>query len=248
MKDHKLLLFILMLGMCLSTCPLQAQKKSDRSYIRSGNRNYNDSVWNKAEIKYRKAIDVNPASADAKYNLGNTLYSSLVTDTVQGARPANEILEEIIQLYTEISKTETDETHLAQVQHNLGNALYLYGVAQYSNGVENAKETLAGSIDAYKESLRLNPSDNETRYNLAKAKAVYNSVPRSPQSSNPDQQKNDDQQQDDESTPPPPVQENNNDISEENAEQILQALMQDEKDLQERVQMKQDGKKLDKDW
>lgn len=246
MKTNKLLL--LGIVFCLAVVPIHAQKKSDRSYIRSGNRNYADSVWNKAEIKYRKAIDVNPASDDAKYNLGNTLYSNLITDTVQGGKPANEILEEIIQLYTDISKTEADDARMAQIQHNLGNAYYLYGVAQYSNGVENAKETLASSINAYKESLRLNPSDNETRFNLAKAKAVYNSVPKNPQSSDPNQQKNEDQQQEEESTTPPPVQENNNDISEENAEQILQSLMQDEKELQDRVQMKQEGKKLDKDW
>ena len=54
MKTNKLLLFGIVF--CLAVVPIHAQKKSDRSYIRSGNRNYADSVWNKAEIKYRKAI------------------------------------------------------------------------------------------------------------------------------------------------------------------------------------------------
>lgn len=240
--------FFLTLILFFFLLPVQAQKKTDRSFVRSGNRSYADSVWNKAEVKYRKAIDLNPASAEAQFNLGNTLYSSLITDTVQGGKPANEILEEIIQLYSGLAQTEADDARKAQIQHNLGNAFYLYGVAQYSNGVENAKETLANSIRAYKESLRLNPSDNETRFNLAKAKAVYNSVPKSPQNPDPEQQRNENDQSDDQSTPPPPVQENNNDISEENAEQILQSLMQDEKELQDKVQMKQEGKKLDKDW
>lgn len=244
MKYSRIIFVSLFLG--ILTLPIQAQKRSERSYIRSGNKAYKDSVWNKAEIKYRKAIDLNPASNDARYNLGNTLYNSVTTDTVQGDRTANEILDEVIESYINATKTETDDMKLAQAYHNLGNAYYLYGAAQYSSGVDKAKETLANSIMAYKESLRRNPSDNEERFNLAKAKVLYNSVPTNPQDQNQDQeqQQNQDQQQ---QQPEPPSEK---DISEDNAEQILQMLMQDEKDLQEKVQQmqQQQGKKLDKDW
>lgn len=245
----KLQYFIpLFLLLSMLVLPGEAQKKTERSYIRSGNRSYNDSIWNKAEIKYRKALDLNPSCNDARYNLGNALYSGLINDSVQGEKPANEVLEEIIKVFNEATQNEQDNARLAQVYHNLGNACYLYGAAQYVNGVQQAKETLAKSIAAYKESLRLNPSDNETRFNLAKAKAIYNSVPSSPQDQNQDQNQEQQQQQDqqDQPQPEPPTE---RDMSEENAEQILQMLMQDEKDLQEKVQMQQQQtKKLDKDW
>lgn len=234
---------------CLLVLPMEAQKKTDRSYIRSGNRSYNDSIWNKAEIKYRKALDLNPASNDARYNLGNALYSGLINDTIQNGKPANEVLEEIIKVFNESAQNETDNARLAQVYHNLGNANYIYGAAQYVNGVPQAKETLAKSIAAYKESLRLNPSDNETRFNLAKAKAIYNSVPSSPQSQDQNQDQEQQQQQQEQQDKPQPEPPTERDMSEENAEQILQMLMQDEKDLQEKVQMQQQQtKKLDKDW
>ena len=242
-------LISLSLLLSLIVLPTEAQKKTERSYIRSGNRSYNDSIWNKADIKYRKALDLNPVSNDAKYNLGNALYNGLINDSVQGEKPANEVMEEIIKVFTEATQNEQDDLRLSQVYHNLGNANYLYGAAQYVNGMPQAKETLANSIAAYKESLRLNPSDNETRFNLAKAKAIYNSVPSSPQSQDQNQDQEQQQQQQDQQDQPQPEPPTERDMSEENAEQILQMLMQDEKDLQEKVQMQQQQtKKLDKDW
>ena len=247
MKKRSILSFFLLMG--LLAMPAAAQKKTDRSYIRSGNRSYNDSIWKQADIKYRKAIELNPSSNDAKYNLGNTLYSGLITDTLQNGKPANEVLDEIIKVFTEAAQNETDDARLAQVYHNLGNANYIYGAAQYVNGMPQAKETLAQSILAYKESLRRNPSDNETRFNLAKAKAIYNSVPSSPQNQDQNQDQEEQQQQQDQQDNPQPEPPTERDMSEENAEQILQMLMQDEKDLQEKVQMQQQQtKKLDKDW
>lgn len=247
MKYKYIIPLCLLLSMLV--LPIEAQKKTDRSYIRSGNRSYNDSIWDKAEIKYRKALDLNPMSNDARYNLGNALYSGLINDTVQSGKPANEILDEVIKVFIEAIQNETDEARLAQIYHNLGNANYIYGTAQYINGVPQAKETLANSIAAYKESLRLNPSDNETRFNLAKAKAIYNSVPSSPQSQDQNQDQEQKQQPQDQQDKPQPEPPTERDISKENAEQILQMLMQDEKDLQEKVQMQQQQtKKLDKDW
>ncbi|MBR5150643.1 MAG: aerotolerance regulator BatC, partial [Bacteroidaceae bacterium] len=78
--------------------------------------------------------------------------------------------------------------------------------------------------EAYKQSLRENPNDHETRYNLALAMHQLKQ-----------QQQQQEQQQE---------------MSKENAEQILQAAMQDEKDVQEKVKkmMQLRGRKLEKDW
>ena len=48
-------------------------QKTDRDYLRSGNKLYKDSLFVKAEVDYRKALELNPKSADAMYNLGNAL-------------------------------------------------------------------------------------------------------------------------------------------------------------------------------
>ena len=257
MKRHNVPYFwLLALLLCVVSQPVEAQKRTDRSYVRSGNRAYNDSLWHKAEIKYRKAMDMNVAYDDAKYNLANTLYSHLLTDSVPNQQ-FGEVCQEIIDLYTASVANETNPMVKAAVNHNIGNTLYLRGLFEMNSRQQGIKETYAACINAYKEALRANPADHETRFNLAKAKAIYNAVPpgnnqnqqdqqQEQQSSENDQQQQQDQQQEQQQQ----QQEQERDISKENAEQILQALMQDEKDLQEKAQKieNQKNRKLEKDW
>ena len=178
-------------------------QKTDRDYLRSGNKLYNDSLFVKAEVDYRKALEVNPKSTDAMFNLGNSLLMQ---------QKAKEAMEQ----FESASKVEKDKDKLAQIYHNMG--VILQASKQYPQ-----------CIEAYKESLRNNPKDNETRYNLALAQKLLK-----------DQQQNQNQQQ----------QQNKDEMSKENAQQLLNAVMQDEKNVQDKVkkQMQIRGKKLDKDW
>ncbi len=48
-------------------------RKTERDYMRKGNRFFNDSVYVKAEVDYRKALEINLKSTDAMFNLGNSL-------------------------------------------------------------------------------------------------------------------------------------------------------------------------------
>lgn len=260
MKKHSIIKHT---PLCVLTCsclllalgvqPTLAQRRTDRSYVRSGNRAYSDSLWHKAEIKYRKATDMNPANIDAKYNLANTLYSHLVTDSVPSEQ-FGEICQEIIELYTAAGANETDPMTKAAISHNIGNTLYLRGLFEMNARKEGVKQTYAACIDAYKDALRANPADHETRYNLAKAKAIYNAVPPGQNQNQQDQQQQEQQssenQQQQQQEQQQQQQEQERDISKENAEQILQALMQDEKDLQEKAQKieNQKNRKLEKDW
>ena len=62
------------LCMCLALTAVAGYgQKTDRDYLRSGNKLYKDSLFVKAEVDYRKALELNPKSADAMYNLGNAL-------------------------------------------------------------------------------------------------------------------------------------------------------------------------------
>ena len=63
---------IIILGLVLVSALAYGQK-TERDYLRSGNKLYKDSTFVKAEVDYRKALELEPKSTDAIYNLGNSL-------------------------------------------------------------------------------------------------------------------------------------------------------------------------------
>ena len=255
---------IVLLGFCFC-CGLtaMAQRMSESDYIRKGNSYYVDSLYEKAEVEYRKALDLNAANVDALYNLGNALFNQVPQTPAKG--------QEALSQYSTAAKLETDKIRLSQIYHNMGVLLYM--AQQYQQ-----------SVEAYKEALRNNPADDETRYNLAMAMHMNKKQQeqQQEQQQNQDQQQNQqqeqqqnqeqqkqeqqeqqqqeqqqqeqqqNQQQEQQQEQQAQQQEQRDDqISKENAEQILNALMQDEKELQEKqkkMMQKQQGKTLEKDW
>ena len=133
--------YITLLFLLVASCAFA--QKTERDYLRSGNKLYNDSLFIKAEVDYRKALEINPKSTDAMFNLGNSLLMQ---------QKAKEAMEQ----FESASKVEKDRDKLAQIYHNMG--VILQSSKQYPQ-----------CIEAYKESLRNNPKDDETRYNLALA-------------------------------------------------------------------------------
>lgn len=220
--------FILL--MLLTVSAVAFGQKTDRDYLRSGNKLYKDSLFVKAEVDYRKALEVNPKSSAAMYNLGNALLMQ---------QKAQEAMEQ----YQAASRLEKDKAKLAQIYHNMGVIL-------------QSSKKLPECIEAYKESLRNNPHDNETRYNLALAqkqlKDQQQNQNQDKQQEQKQDQKQDEQQQnkDQQDQDKKDQQQNQNEMSKENAEQLLNAAMQDEKNVQDKVkkQIQIQGKKLDKDW
>ena len=229
--------YILSLLLVASAGQVLAQQKTDRDYLRSGNKLYNDSLFIKAEVDYRKALEINPKSTDAMFNLANALLMQ---------QKAQEAMEQ----YQSVSKIEKDKEKLAQIYHNMGVML------------QSAKQ-LPQCIEAYKESLRNNPKDDETRYNLALAQKQLKDQQQNQQNQDQQQQQqeqkedkqdqNKDQQeqdQKDQQQQNQQQQQNKNEMSKENAQQLLNAVMQDEKNVQDKVkkQIQIQGKKLEKDW
>ncbi|WP_410796953.1 tetratricopeptide repeat protein [Mediterranea sp. ET5] len=230
---------IFLLVICSSTSVMA--QKSERDHIRRGNKLYNDSLFVKAEVEYRKALDANPKSTEALYNLGNAL---LMQQKAQ----------EAMKQYETASKIETNKTKLAKIYHNAG--VILQSGKQYPQ-----------CIEAYKQSLRNNPTDNETRYNLALAQKMLKDQQQNQkqdqqqdkngQDQKEDKQKQQEQKQDKQNQDQKQQenknqqqQENKDQMSKENAEQLLNAVMQDEKNVQEKVKknLQMRGKKYDKDW
>ena len=130
-----------------------------------------------------------------------------------------------------------------------------------------AGKDYAKAVEAYKMSLRNNPADDETRYNLALAQKMLKDQQQNQdqnQDQNKDQQQKQDQQQDKnkdkqndqkqdekkDQQQPPKSEKKDNQMSKENAEQLLNSVMQDEKDVQDKVKKQQvlQGGRLEKDW
>lgn len=225
-----------MLGLMFVSVAVYGQK-TERDYLRSGNKLYKDSTFVKAEVDYRKALELEPKSTDAMYNLGNALLMQ---------QKAKEAMEQ----FEAASRVEKDKAKLAQIYHNMGVIL-------------QSSKQLPQCIEAYKQALRNNPKDDETRYNLALAqkqlkdqqqqqdqnqeKDLKQDQKKDEQQQNKDQQEQDkkDQQQNNQQQ-----QQNENQMSKENAEQLLKAAMQDEKNVQDKVKkaVQVQGRKLEKDW
>lgn len=233
MLQKKYIGMILLLLVAVSA----SAQKAERDLIRRGNRFFKDSVYVDAEVNYRKALEVNPKSTISMFNLGNTL-------ALQNK------LQEAMEQYVGAAKIEKDKSNLAQIYHNMG-------------VIFHSQKDYAKAVEAYKQSLRNNPKDDETRYNLALAQKQLQDQQQNQdqnqdqnqkeqekeqdkQSQNQDQQKNQDQQQQ-----PSQPEKKDNEMSKENAEQLLNSVMQDEKDVQDKVKKQQQviqGTRLEKDW
>ena len=227
----------LMVGLLMVSATAFGQK-TVRDYLRSGNKLYKDSTFVKAEVDYRKALELDPKSTDAMYNLGNALLMQ------QKAKDAMEQFEAA-------SKVEKDKKKLSQIYHNMG--VILQSSKQYPQ-----------CIEAYKKALRNNPTDDETRYNLALAQKLLKDQQQNQDQNKQQEQKQDkkdddkqqknkeqqDQKKKDQQNQNQQQQQNQNQMSKQNAEQLLKAAMQDEKNVQDKVKkgVRIQGRKLEKDW
>ena len=238
MSKSKYILFILFVILAAGA----SAQKIERDYIRKGNRLFNDSVFVDAEVNYRKALEVNPKSTVSMYNLGNTLSQQ-------------QKFKDAMEQYVAAGKIEKDKMKLAHIYHNMG-VLFQAG------------KDYAQAVEAYKMSLRNNPKDDETRYNLALAQKMLKDQQQNQQNQDQnqdqnkdeqekkqdqqkDQNKQNDQKKDDQQQQPPKPEKKDNEMSKEKAEQLLNYVMQDEKDTQDKVKKQQQviqGGRLEKDW
>ncbi len=214
---------------------LTAMAQTDRDYIRRGNRLMRDSVYDKAQVEYQKAIEKDNTNPISHFNLGNALlYQNKAEDAMKE--------------YETAARLEKDKTRLAQIYHNMG--VVLQSAKQFDKAVA-----------CYRNSLRNDPTNDETRYNYALS--LFQLKKNQGGQDNQDQQKDDkgqdekkeqEQQQqkqeqdkkDEQQQQPQPEQ-----MSRENAEQMLNAAMQDEKATQEKIQkaqQKRQQKQLQKQW
>ena len=201
-------------------CGAVFAQKAERKNVREGNKLYETEKFTEAEIAYRKSLEVNPRSSEGTYNLGNALYKQ------KKFPEAAEQYQLLAGQGEKMIETPEGKARLAEIYHNVGNI-----------GMQSKE--YAKSVEAYKQSLRLNPKDDETRYNLALAQKLLRDQ----------QQQQDDKKQDKTQEQQPQQQEQ---MSKDNAQQMLDAFLQDEKDTQEKVKkaqaQQQQRRRTDKEW
>lgn len=232
----------------LISLAFQGISQNERRFVRQGNRYYLQGVkdttrldtasFSKAENEYRRALEKKPDDIKWNFNLTNAQYKQMQ-------------LEEAAKSYQNLASQAQTPVEKARALHNLGNSQLF-------------QQKIDESIESYKEALRNNPSDLDTKYNLAYAQMMKNQQQQQQQQNqdqdqdqqqqNQDQQQqnqqqnqdqNQDQQQDQQQQPPPK-------ISQQNAEQLLEALQNAEKDIQDKVKKQQakevKSTRVEKDW
>jgi Ca-activated chloride channel family protein len=223
------------MSVLLLLAALATNAQTDRQHIRQGNKQYRSGNFAEAEVSYRKGAEKNPRNPQAAYNLGNALMAQKKDSAA-------------VQQFEAAAKLETNPRRKFKSYHNMGVVCQIH-------------KMYGEAIEAYKSALRLNPNDDETRYNLALCKRQLqkqqqdkdkndnnkdknkdkNKNDKDKQKQEQDQQKKDEQKQKDEQ----------NKMSKDNAEQLLNAAIQQEKNTQQRMKkaMQQPGKrKLQKNW
>ncbi len=124
-----------------------AQRMPERSAVRSGNRQFNKGDYEESIERYGKALSLAPGSFEAAYDLGNALYKAERYDQAE---------QTMRQAAADTLRTEKER---AEAFYNLGNAQF-------------RQKKYKEALESYKQSLRLDPSDVETKYNYAYTKKL----------------------------------------------------------------------------
>jgi len=234
---NPLYIFILLL-------PFFTNAQNKKTHLRDGNNLYEDSLFNDAEMKYRKSLEKDQDYFTASYNLADAIYKQ-------------ERFEESSLLFDGLIDNAKTKGEKAKLYHNLGNSLF-------------KQQKLKESIQSYKNALKNNPKDEETRHNLALAqKMLQQEESQQEEQENKDEENKEEQEENKEAENKEEQEKNKQnkenqeqkqeeqqpqekeDMSKEDAEKMLEALQQQEKELQEKMQKKKEkGRKVKvlKDW
>ena len=239
---RKIILNIALILIILSTMGFS---QSFRKLVNNGVDLYKEGKPSDAEVNFKKGLEKEPKNYIANFNLGDAYFKQRQYD-------------EAIKAYERaLAESKTNEQK-AQVYHNIGNSLL-------------KDKKIEQSIGAYKQSLKLNPDDQDTKYNLSYALSQMNKNKNNKDQNknnkdkdknnkkqqNKDQDKNNKQDQNKNQKQQNQNKQNQNQqqkpqqnkISKADAERILEALKNNEQNLQKKLR-KHKGKviKTDKDW
>ncbi|WP_016989213.1 tetratricopeptide repeat protein [Flavobacterium sp. ACAM 123] len=247
MKNFKKYIFTSFSLLFLGLVGALAQEK-DKS-LPMANAEYADNKFVDAEANYRISNSKFPNRTAAPYNLGNAIYKQNQASEAKYA-------------YAKAIKNAKSRPQKHKAYHNLGNVFM-------------KEKNYTQAVEAYKEALRNKPSDEETRYNYALAKKMLKENPpkddkkdkdkKDKDKDKKDQDKKDQDKKDDDKDKDKKDGKNKDDkpedqqkpkpkpgeISKQRLENLLDAVNNEEKKIQDKVNaQKVKGKptKTEKDW
>ena len=138
---------ILIACVLLTAVTASAQKFPERSQVRKGNRAYDRGRYERSIERYTRALEFAPNNYEALYDLGNALAAAERYDKA----------EETLRAAAADTLRSGDER--AEAYFNLGN-------------VQLSQQKLQEALESYKNSLRMNPSDEEAKYNYVYVKRL----------------------------------------------------------------------------
>lgn len=216
--------------------------RNERKAIRKGNKLYNEKRYAEAETEYTRALQYNPNSDIANYNLA---LSYIRQGGNNDPKDQNSPINKATQKLQNLVKTSNDKSLVSRAYYNMGNIAF-------------NQQNYAESIEMYKNCLRRNPDDDQARDNLRLAQKKKQEQDQQNQNKNNqdnkqdkdkqnkdqnkdnnDNNKNNKDKQDQQSQQNKQNQNNNQNqqggMSEDNASQILKAMQDAEKGTQQKV-------------
>ena len=232
--------YIILLLLTALSVSSYADNRQARKLIRKGNALYRADKRQEAQVDYLKAYRADSTDARVQYNLATSMFPQDYK-LVQKER-----CDTMAMMFERAAQAETNPLRKAKAYHNEGVAYQ--GVKDFGKAIE-----------AYKNALRCNPNDDESRYNLVlcqrqlKNQGGGNNNQQQDKQDKQDQQnkQQQQQQQDKQEKQEKQQQQQEPPMSKENAEQLLNAAMQREKETQKRMkeaQQQPQRRRIEKNW
>ena len=233
--------YIILLLLTALSVSSYADNRQARKLIRKGNALYRADKRQEAQVDYLKAYRADSTDARVQYNLATSMFPQDYK-LVQKER-----CDTMAMMFERAAQAETNPLRKAKAYHNEGVAYQ--GVKDFGKAIE-----------AYKNALRCNPNDDESRYNLVlcqrqlKNQGGGNNNQQQDKQDKQDQQDKQQQQQDKQEKQKKQDQQQQQQeppMSKENAEQLLNAAMQREKETQKRMkeaQQQPQRRRIEKNW
>lgn len=249
------------LVLCAVLFAVAGYAQKEKKYVREGNKQYEDGNFSEAEVQYRKALTEDPKSYKGKFNLGDAMYEQKNFD-------------ESGKLFNELAESNASNEVKSGANYNMGNSLM--SASKYKEAIEAYKQALRQNPDdqdakynlEYARKKLIEQQQQQQNQDQNKDQDKDQNKDQDKKDENKDQQDKKDEQNKDQNQKDDQQQQDQNkgdqnkdqqkqeqqpqQISKEDAQRMMEALKNDEKQtlqkLQEQKAKAAKAKSSDIDW
>lgn len=150
---------------------VSAQQMRERGLVRKGNREFRRGKFEKSVDSYKEALQYDPNSFEAKYDLASALYRTERYETAEKT---------LLSIVNDSTRTELER---GDVAYNLGNTQY-------------AQQKYKEALSSYRQAMRCNPNDEDAKFNYAFTKRLIQQQEQQQQQNQQNQDQNQNQNKD----------------------------------------------------